>query len=701
MAACGVGMMTALLLCLVLLVAMGQSSPSPVRRCTAHSCVVAQLDLVQLLDGDVDPCRDLYGHVCRKWEEAAAPGVTKENVIDGGTDYLRASRARFLRDLNRTLLEAAKSRPSAIHLRPVYQFYSHCVNFASFQGGVPIAAILEAFQSDAQSIADMTDFRSAVKWILTLSLTRSVHTLLSARLMTADGGTLLVLFPGETLVEKLGATVYSEDKQEYLSFVFEHACKHFPAVVGHRPSLERVLNMDRVILTLVPHPSSGTRKKSNIIVVKELCQQLRTYDWIKLLNAHVTSSRGKFSYKSQVLISEWESLISIVRYLEGLGDLLLISIYLYLHVLVDSLKLDYHRRLGFKNPESLIEVCLRATQEAVAYAWSIVVRDLEETGEYDVTQAFDLPQLLQLGIADENHATLLGQRSNEAVRRFLGRVSVHSYDLSPHVSQVGFHMAAFSYQVTWVVTSFPAAYSRLRALKALLYLSNPPSEADAEASEAFLGEQVVYVTRLDLLVVPGHLRRRPLLYSKEVPLEFSIGSLGFLTAQQLYRATLTPVPESRTSAVLKEDDTLLVSKFEDCLKIFFSRLLNASESGRGSRDTRRNTSEPSPKSATMLPTGPAQGELFFASSGLALAYRALRSALSRRHRSASNWYQLWTDAQRTFFRRYCLMACASSSFPGPVDPRLHCALPLATMDEFSWAFGCSSVVPDFGRCLLV
>ncbi|XP_075528578.1 uncharacterized protein LOC142560393 [Dermacentor variabilis] len=710
--ACGLGVTAAIVLCLILyLVADNQrttSRPALLRRCEKHACEVARLDLGQLLDDAVDPCQDLHGHVCRKWAAGSAPLATGMDTF-AGKNYLSASRDEFLRYLNSTLMAATGNGNASSSLLQVAQFYSYCIRFTSAAAdGVSssMAETVKSFRTEAESAVEATNFVSIMKRIFTLSILHGVHTFLGAQLVVcSDGITRLRLFPGMTLGRKLGETPQSEDVQEYLSIVFEQAEKMMPAETGFNVTLDEVLNIDHAVYYPRPSLHSPVERRA-ISVLGALCHGSRTYRWIRLINTHVVSSEDKLDYKSEAFSDQWDALNNILRYTylkSSVGDLLAISVYLYLHVLVDALRLDFHRRRGFRSPERLVEVCLRTTHSAVAYARSVWDKKLldESSSRGGADTAVVFPPLLKLfANAVQECTSGVCKSLRKAIESIASRVHLHSSE-KPHQDESTllrtlFPLRAAVPNMTFTkLSQFPLTYAKFRSARAMAYLATPQSELDREADKAFLGESVVYVDRLGLVFVPGYLSRRPVLYSKEVPLEFSMGSWAFLVARQLYRAA---VDLSLHSGVLRHSEIVSVQNFEQCLKAFTSRLTNSSAAAyRRDHDGREATSLPSttPEEATTH----AWGELFLTSRGLALAHGALKDALEP-YQSASNWHEYWMDAQRTFFVRYCLMSCAASTVPGHLDPKAHCTLPLATMDEFSDAFNCSNDGSERAPCAL-
>ncbi|KAH7966444.1 hypothetical protein HPB49_016390 [Dermacentor silvarum] len=101
-------------------------------------------------------------------------------------------------------------------------------------------------------------------------------------------------------------------------------------------------------------------------------------------------------------------------------------------------------------------------------------------------------------------------------------------------------------------------------------------------------------------------------------------------------------------------------------------------------------------------------EYYFWLHGARTAYAAL-SASYAAERSSANWNTFWRAAQRTFFRRLCLLSCrpqhdtpdehhshdpAFVNLRSPAVPaRASCMLPLLNMPEFVEAFECSQTAP--------
>ncbi|XP_049268958.1 uncharacterized protein LOC125757415 [Rhipicephalus sanguineus] len=58
-------------LAVLILVFVRVEDPLVLTRCSSTNCRSAARDLERFLDIGVDPCKDFYGHVCRRWEEVA------------------------------------------------------------------------------------------------------------------------------------------------------------------------------------------------------------------------------------------------------------------------------------------------------------------------------------------------------------------------------------------------------------------------------------------------------------------------------------------------------------------------------------------------------------------------------------------------------------------------------------------------------
>ncbi|KAH8032214.1 hypothetical protein HPB51_023991 [Rhipicephalus microplus] len=84
-------------------------------------------------------------------------------------------------------------------------------------------------------------------------------------------------------------------------------------------------------------------------------------------------------------------------------------------------------------------------------------------------------------------------------------------------------------------------------------------------------------------------------------------------------------------------------------------------------------------------------DMVLRAQGLRLAYDALVKSFGAAT-EGKEFVRLWSEAQATFFVRFCLLSCDSDQRdPKPVlSPRAKCLLPLHNMPEFGSVFDCSA-----------
>ncbi|KAL3224189.1 hypothetical protein MRX96_026769 [Rhipicephalus microplus] len=217
----------------------------------------------------------------------------------------------------------------------------------------------------------------------------------------------------------------------------------------------------------------------------------------------------------------------------------------------------------------------------------------------------------------------------------------------------------------------------LRISRRLESLWNPPSESELAASRHFLDDRVVYDASLNALLLPTAVLLKPVLYPEDVPVEMVMSTLGPLLAEQLYRAMLPPPDETD---LWTSEMRHAIDQFEQCLRSLWLSKTNETLTSSPVDATGR-------RDAVLLGAYGANEWLFWV-QGARIAFAGLQEALSGLHK-ATNWPSYWRRAQKTFFRRFCLMRCSASKPNFPI----RCLLPLANMVEFEQAFECPTVAP--------
>ncbi|KAL1425140.1 hypothetical protein MTO96_019486 [Rhipicephalus appendiculatus] len=240
----------------------------------------------------------------------------------------------------------------------------------------------------------------------------------------------------------------------------------------------------------------------------------------------------------------------------------------------------------------------------------------------------------------------------------------------------------------------------LREARQNRFLEDPPwlrvGTDDYGSDDSFFFEsQVVYDVVSNSLKVPEAVRREPILYTEDVPLEFALGTLGMLMARELLRAAVPNrnaffVDESGAADTLGgvgPPSSVAFLRYDQCVDSLARGAMNIT---------------------LERPQDNQVPEYYFWLQGARTAYAAL-SASYAAERRAANWDTIWRDAQRTFFRRLCLLSCrpqydtpedrksvdsltGGQRSPG-VPARVSCLLPLLNMPEFIEAFECSQTAP--------
>ncbi|KAK8757244.1 hypothetical protein V5799_000054 [Amblyomma americanum] len=198
-------------------------------------------------------------------------------------------------------------------------------------------------------------------------------------------------------------------------------------------------------------------------------------------------------------------------------------------------------------------------------------------------------------------------------------------------------------------------YASLKVLEARRRFEKPPSLAELLIAESFLTGQTTYSRLLNVIVLPTAMQQPPMMYSTRVPLEFDMGTVGVLLAKEMFQAGL---PSARSGKNWYETN---VNRFVECVQRAF--MGNARMSLR-------------------------QGlELFSWARAVKVAHTATMQMYDA-NRTNVDFEDIWTAAQQTFFRRFCLMTC--SAVDAGLHSRVQCLVPVLNMLEFGSSFRCNS-----------
>ncbi|KAK8783717.1 hypothetical protein V5799_009918 [Amblyomma americanum] len=512
--------------------------------------------------------------------------------------------------------------------------------------------------------------------LINLSLAQDVHTVFGVRLLRRDELIYVSLFPGKALEQKVRP--YSAAPFDQYLPLLAAATKR----IGVSVDVTMVLQIEeQVRRILLASEGDGTRQQEmKAADLVSLNGALDASGWLAALNVHLPTGR-KLNEYSSISVDRFASVKSILKLFSSLPNHGVD--YLYLNALLDAFRFDYLRTVPTKKDEDVQRGCLQASAEAMWHTRSVVAdvvfgnRSSEAGG--GVTE--DVLHWVRVSIS-HGHGSLrwMGGVMRRHANRTLSTLSLHLHDKSVlNATYLDTSSAAADLLAAKRPVEFPAMYIRLRAEQQQSFLNNPAPKSETDKLH-FFDEAPTYDDMLNTLTVPGSLRVEPLLYSQDVPLEFAAGTLGVLIAKELHRAILV----SNISGFWGAREERALASFQDCVRKLAVKIFNVSLATAG--DDQRGPSNEKDVDLTWMMAARTAHE------GLSLALQGFRNA--------SNWARYWKLAQRTFFRRFCLLTCGGVAESRTVPPNLLCLLSVANMPEFAEAFDCQAAVNLDTACAL-
>ncbi|KAK8782779.1 hypothetical protein V5799_015880 [Amblyomma americanum] len=625
----------------LLLLHGGEARQGPrIGDCTSESCKRAFRDLDLLINPHADPCQDFYGHVCHRWQQKTA--ASSGNPVT----FLRYETRELMRHINYTLSGMNSAKPASFALYKVAKFYESCERFVRM-GTASVSEALLPFRDYGRKLLNMSTFPQVVRYIVQLSLAQGIHTVLDISLNKFPEAVSLRLLRGQTLSRKMNAKPTLSLKNYLIQLMGEVS-----GSLGHRINVTAILDIEQKMRKYMAWEHREQRQ--SIAILGDLTTDMRLNEWLDVINAdlpqqHKVNTESMISIDSVDLI---QLLLSFFRVLGKDG-----VIYLFVQILIDGFRFDYLRRVSSNDTESIVSSCLRATQSVMRNTRGTIASQLftEPSGDTAIYPIFSkVLDSVSIPSAFSWMTVFMRHKADKTLQS----VSLYPFNVYSQTPYDEADLGAVS-----KTGSFPGFFLQMKKRQQLILLEEPPAPHELEIDDAFLmSSDVLYHDQSSSIVAPASLRQEPVLYAEGVPPEYVMGTLGVLLARALLRAVI-PI---NASAVWSPEERFVLFSFYECLHALARTALNVSIDRLGKWDPR---------------------DVYIWTQSVRSAFNALKAAYEP-SRAAANYDSYWVLAQKTFFRRFCLLSCSVRSEQQNLASRVFCFLPLLNMEEFSNAFDC-------------
>ncbi|XP_050031883.1 uncharacterized protein [Dermacentor andersoni] len=618
------------------------SRKNVMEHCASVECRLAAEDLASLVDSQVSPCDDFHTHVC---------GRAADKTF-GGDDLTKRALDDLLVLVHRHLLNRSnkkdKKHPGIVQLATTF---SSCYAFAALAKPLAEAPLAEAV-ADESDILAAADVESVLRRVVRLSLRRGISTLFSASLVTYLGSVALYVSRGESLSEKLGEQVDGPSLQEFVAGLFDGAFADAKKVRRLRAA-DAVMHLLKFDESLRPRSGyAGDMELAGASRLEFMRQYVGGHDWMGFVNS-LLPAESQLKESSLVLVSEAEAIKKPVDELRK--DIDLGVVYILLHV-----AMEIGRFYGIPLRQAT-KTCVELAQDVLPPVLSNVFNNLTASAMSDPSRAGAI--FFRVGKVFARHPLKQGlsEEDRKSVVSLLININLHV-----HRTTLGVWPNGSGWQPREVAefasANFPKMYGTLKVREALRRLSAPPLVEHVTFRRHLLASDAAYSPLLNEIFLPASLRRMPVLYSGEVPAEFDMATVGVLLAMQMFRAG---------------------EPWESGAQDWYDQ--NVGAFGRCVKQSKAIASQVDAMPPDRLL------ELFARTYSLRVVHRAVSDYYDG-YRYASNFDAVWRDAQRTLFRRFCLLSCGGGGGSGrnntTGESQLDCIVPVSSMAEFYEAFEC-------------
>lgn len=310
----------------------------PNETCESEECVSANRYMEDLIDTEVDPCQDFYGHVCNKWI------VENKHKKSRDVDFVESLVHELFLSVDEQMYALGTSRidEDRVGLRSFVRFYQACYEFMNPLDLPPRPIIPEPLKVYSD-IEREFNFTALLERLMGLSLTRGIDTVFGADLVRSGINVHLDISRGRTLTQKLNGQNRSADDDTaiYLRDIFIEAFKTFTTVdiSEANATLKRLLDLNRNLSSR--STPSTTRKVYRISSLGKLMKHVGTDSLLSSINRFLPIN-VTLSADSVVVADDLASIAEEWRLFEDLE--VYQKVYIYLNIILSAMSFDFKRR---------------------------------------------------------------------------------------------------------------------------------------------------------------------------------------------------------------------------------------------------------------------------------------------------------------------------------------------------------------------
>ncbi|XP_064455011.1 uncharacterized protein LOC135366265 [Ornithodoros turicata] len=625
--------------------------------CKTTVCKRVQGEIDDLLDKNTDPCNDFHGYVCRKWTRQSHNSTTGfiQDVID---------------IYHHTLVSALESpetrQPDKFGLHAMTKLFGVCVDYMTKDKGTftdAVGKVIDLLKLDM--IIDRK--QRLLPFLVESSLSRNIHSVFVVQFRRIGNFRYVEIEYGDTIRSKMTDVVPTSltggtSFENMIGTVMKNMTSEFleHPRVNSDIDPDKLLRADSDIAQLLGATPSVTYATFGEVTGFLSPEGMK--DFVEVINKYAPP-------EFQVGLSS-TARFSGVQTLRAVNALLVNQsagvreAYHMLNIATSLLRCTAFKDVAQSSPAIVPYTCLRATRIAFTNTWPLLIARLIGDPRRG-TAARKLATRVRDMVLEETVFENFTSLDRERGKAFLRKTQSVTFDSSRAA-----RITEYSDYTTWNLQGnhpfevfveagqkesimLRRAFSLEILVKASLIQVNPHIAYYKIESSTETGTR-------RYVMVPTAYQIPPLLYFEEmneIPLYINMATIGALVAKEMVRSLASSFKSSKSTKALHES--------LKCVKeVAVAQGVRFEDGG----DLWEN-------------------EVVLRYYGFRIVYEGLRRVLLSLGESTTG--DIWKEAQRYLFVRFCMLACASDSPSTRLIFKKYCLVTVLSNPDFATAFDCT------------